>query len=150
MDAGRALRGPCTRSLVAVFLDTNVVVYAYDRNEPVKRELARAVLANDDELWVSTQVMTEFYWVVTRRLTHPLPEAQAAEVVAGLVQLSVVAATAALVTSAIELSRRRQLQLWDALIVRAAQAAGCERLLSEDFQNGARFDNVHVENPFAG
>lgn len=137
--------------MVAVFLDTNVVVYAYDRDEPAKREVARAILAaDDDELWVSTQVLTEFYWVVTRRLASPLAEAQAAEVVDGLVQLFVVGATAALVTSAIGLSRGRQLPLWDALIVRAAQAGGCERVLSEDFQDGARFDDLRVENPFAG
>ena len=37
---------------------------------------------------------------------------------------------------------------WDALIVGAAQASGCQILLSEDFQEGQTFDAVRVVNPF--
>jgi len=36
----------------------------------------------------------------------------------------------------------------DALIVEAARARGCERLLSEDLQHGQVFGTVRVENPF--
>jgi predicted nucleic acid-binding protein len=145
-----ALRGSRPRFVVTAFLDTNVVVYAYDRDEPGKRERARAILAEEaDELCLSTQVLAEFYWVATRRLSRPLTEAEAAGVVDELAKLRVIATAPALVTSGIELSRRRQLLLWDALIVRAAHLGGCERLISEDFQHGARFDGLSVENPFA-
>jgi predicted nucleic acid-binding protein len=131
-------------------VDTNVVVYAYDRDEPAKRDIARAILADDaEELCVSTQVLAEFYWVSTRRLARPLDEAQAAEVVDALTQLRIVGADLSLVRSAVELSRTRRLSLWDALIVRAAQIGGCERLLSEDLQHGVQFDGLRVENPFA-
>jgi len=36
----------------------------------------------------------------------------------------------------------------DALIVSAAQVAGCSNLLSEDLQAGQRFGEVRVVNPF--
>jgi len=97
---------------------------------------------------VSTQVLAEFYWVATRRLARPLTEAEAAEVVRALAELTVIGADLDLVNSGIALARERQVALWDALIVRAAQAAGCDRLLSEDLQDGAVFGNVRVENPF--
>lgn len=41
-----------------------------------------------------------------------------------------------------------QLPLWDALIVRAAQAAGCSTLYSEDFQDGKVIDGLRIVNPF--
>jgi predicted nucleic acid-binding protein len=150
VDARGGLRESRARPVVAAFLDTNVLVYAYDRDEPDKRERARAILAGDaDELCLSTQVLAEFYWVATRRLARPLTGAQAAEVVDVLAELRVTATVTAIVTSAIELSRTRQLSLWDAMIVRAAQVGACTRLISEGFQPGARFDDVRVENPFA-
>lgn len=144
-----ALRGAPERA-IAAFLDTNIVVYAYDRDEPAKRNVARAILAEASEpLFVSTQVLAEFYWVATRRLTRALSDAEAADVVHALAELAVVGADAELVKSAIALARERQLAFWDAQIVRAAQLAGCDRLLSEDLQDGARFEEVRIENPFA-
>lgn len=131
------------------FLDTNVVVYAYDRQETAKREIARRVLRSaPGGLVVSTQVLAEFFWTATRNIARPIPAEQAARVVAGLSRLRVVGADAAFVTSAIDLGARHQLALWDALIVRAAQVAGCDRLLTEDLHDGARYGDVVVENPF--
>lgn len=136
---------------MTAFLDTNVAVYAYDRDEPAKREVARGILENRNEpLVVSTQVLAEFYWVATRRLTRPLTEAEAADVVYALAELTVIGADAELVRSGISLARERQIASWDALIVRAAQVGGCDRLLSEDLQDGTGFDGVRVENPFTG
>jgi len=149
MDARGALRRPRAESGIAVFLDTNVAVYAYDRDEPAKREIARSIIADDSEpLFVSTQVLAEFYWVATRRLARPLTEAEAAEVVRALAELTVIGADVDLVNSAIAVAREPQIALWDALIVRAAQAAGCDRLLSEDLHDGAVFGNLRGENPF--
>jgi predicted nucleic acid-binding protein len=54
-----------------------------------------------------------------------------------------------MVFRAISRSRRHTLSLWDALIVEAALARGCTRLLSEDLQDGRRFGGLVVENPFA-
>ena len=41
-----------------------------------------------------------------------------------------------------------QLSYWDGLIVAAAELAGCNWLLSEDFQTGRKFGSVTVVNPF--
>jgi predicted nucleic acid-binding protein len=127
-----------------------VVVYAYDRDEPDKRAVARAVLSGTSaELTISTQVLLEFYWTSTRKLRRPMAADQASEVVESLRQLTVVGADDELVCAAIALARERQLALWDALIVRAAQRGGCDRLLTEDLQDGARFGELTVENPFS-
>ena len=62
--------------------------------------------------------------------------------------LEVVEVSAALVLAAIDLHRLHTLSFWDALVVRAAEQAGCEILYSEDLQDGRRFGKLQVVNPF--
>ncbi len=135
-----------------VFLDTNVLVYAYDRADPVRRELARAALTRQpaSDLVISGQVLGEFFTVVTRRLAHPLDVPTAQRAVESLSALKVVPIDAGVVWRGIEVSMAAQLSYWDGLIVAAAQVAGCDRILTEDLNAGARLGAVVVENPFAG
>lgn len=130
------------------FVDTNVLVYAEDGADGVKRDAARRLLEAEADLVVSTQVLLEYYFVVTRRLAQPLSQRDAGARVAALAGLSVVPADAELVLQAVETARAEHLSIWDAMIVRAAVAGHCERLLSEDFQSGRLYDGVLVENPF--
>lgn len=131
------------------FLDTDVVVYAYDRAHREKQAVAIAILEGEERLTVSTQVLLETYWVLTRRLAEPLGEEAASEVIDALARLPVVNTDAALVQRAIRLSRRHHLALWDAMIIEAARDAGCRRVLSEDLQPGLDLEGVVVENPFS-
>ena len=43
---------------------------------------------------------------------------------------------------------RHRLSYWDAAILEAARALGCEVVLSEDLTHGRSYDGVRVENPF--
>ena len=115
-----------------------------------KRERARRVLADADprDLAVSSQVLAEFYDVVTRKLATPMSEREAGAAVGELAKLFVVSVDAALVQSATELSREARLSLWDAMIVEAAVLSGCPRILTEDLADGASIRGVAVENPF--
>ena len=63
--------------------------------------------------------------------------------------LPVVAVDASLVAAAITGSREWRVSIWDALILRAAEVAGCRRVLSEDLADGGTYGSVVVENPFA-
>lgn len=97
---------------------------------------------------LSTQVLTEFYVTATRKLAVPLTHEEAAVAVDRLARFEVVGHDASLVQGAIQLRTNVAISLWDALIVRAAAAAGCERLLTEDLNAGQRIAGVLVENPF--
>jgi predicted nucleic acid-binding protein len=134
----------------ASFVDTNVWVYAVDDAEPVKRAIARVVLnpAAAATLVVSAQVLGEFYYTVTRTLARRLTSEAAGAMVERMRQLRVVSIDVDIVAAAIAGSRAWQLSYWDALIVAAAQAAGCTRLLTEDLADGAVYGTVRVENPF--
>lgn len=130
------------------FLDTNVVVYAFDAADPGKQARALAILESGDRLVVSTQVLLETWWVLTRRLAEPLDEDRASQVVGTLAELPVVHTDPELVLRAIATSRRYRLAVWDALILEAARSGGCRRILSEDLQDGFTLDTVTVSDPF--
>jgi predicted nucleic acid-binding protein len=53
-----------------------------------------------------------------------------------------------LIERAWQVEDRYRINWWDALIVAAAQAAGCAYLLSEDLQDGQQFGEVAVVDPF--
>jgi predicted nucleic acid-binding protein len=133
-----------------VFVDSNVWIYAVDADEPVKQARARAVLdpSTSDALVTSAQVLGEFYVTVTLKLARPVAGDIAARMVDRMAQLPVVSIDADAVQAAITGSRSWKLSYWDALIVVAAQLAGCNRLLTEDLVAGSTYGSVRVENPF--
>lgn len=137
---------------MTTFVDTNVLVYAHDLSETVRRPVAQALL---DELWrdragaVSTQVLSEFYVVATRKFDPPMSRPAARELVAAYGAWPVVQVDLALILAASTLEERHTLSFWDALIVEAASRAGARRLVSEDLQAGRPIRGVVVENPFA-
>lgn len=133
---------------MSLFVDTNVVAYAFDRADPTKQRVAIELLEGGERLVLSTQVLLETWWVLTRRLAEPLEEDRASEIIDRLCELPVVSTDPQLVKQAIDTGRRFDIAIWDALIIEAARAAGCRRVLSEDLHTGQDFNGVTVENPF--
>jgi predicted nucleic acid-binding protein len=78
----------------------------------------------------------------------PLDEDHASKIIDELCALPVVSTDPELVRRAIETSRRFTVAVWDALIIEAARASGCRRVLSEDLNSGQDFEGVVVSNPF--
>ena len=136
-----------------VFLDTNVLVYAHDRGEPVKGSLAVALLGRlflAGTPAVSIQVFSEFYQTVTRKLSAPLSHQEAADELRRFRQLTrVVSLDWAVLERAVGTIQIHSLSLWDAQIHAAAKEAGSLFILSEDFQHRRVLDGVIYLNPFA-
>jgi predicted nucleic acid-binding protein len=133
-----------------VFLDTNVLIYADDLDAGDRRARAREVLGQvmgQGNGVLSTQVLQEYFSVATRKLgIDPVAARRRVELLA---TLDVVQVDVPMILSAVDLLRLHAVPFWDALIVRAAQGAGCRTLLTEDLQHGQVFENVRVEDPFA-
>jgi predicted nucleic acid-binding protein len=139
--------------MTADFVDTNVLVYAYDEDEPAKRARATALLrelGQRTEIVLSTQVLQEFYVVVTRKLARPLSEPDALEALRAWSKVPVVAIDVSLILDAASSSQSSKISFWDALVLEAAASRRCDRVLSEDLQEGFTHKGVRVENPFAG
>jgi predicted nucleic acid-binding protein len=134
-----------------VFLDTNFLVYMYDRDEADKRATAIMLLKSLAPEWqpvLSTQVLQELYVVLTRKLARCLPQEQATEAIVRWSKLQVVHIDVPLILAATATSQKHRLSFWDSLIFHSAAKAGCTRLLSEDLQHGFELSGVTVENPF--
>jgi predicted nucleic acid-binding protein len=54
------------------------------------------------------------------------------------------------VLAATETCRRFRISYWDAAVIEAARASGCDLVLSEDLDEGTDYDGVRVDNPFRG
>jgi predicted nucleic acid-binding protein len=133
------------------FVDTNVFVYARDAGESAKQARAAAWI---EHLWqtrlgrISYQVLQEYYQVVTQRLTPGLHPESARHDVRDLLAWQPVTVDAAVLEKAWTVQDRYSCSWWDALIIGAAQRAGCEFLLTEDLQPGQDLGGLQVVNPF--
>lgn len=131
------------------FVDTNVWVYGLDARDPVKQRLALAAIsAEPGGIVVSPQVMSELYVTLVRLGEQRMDPLRARVAVDALRRFSVTPLESEHVMAAIELQRTHVMSYWDALILASAQAAGCERVLTEDLQHGSVIGGVRVENPF--
>jgi predicted nucleic acid-binding protein len=136
---------------VAVFVDTNVLVYARDAGERTKQPKAEAWL---NHLWrtrsgrLSYQVLSEYYVTVTGKLDPGLPPEEARADVRNLLAWRPIVIDEAVFEEAWALQDRHSVSHWDALILAAAGAARCDRVLSEDLSDGQTYGVVTVVNPF--
>lgn len=134
------------------FVDTNVLLYAYDPSAGERHAKARELvgrLGRERRGALSVQVLQEFYVNATRKIAVPLPPERA---LARLQVLSRWQAHSPLPTdvlAACEIAARHRLSLWDAMIVRSASVLGCSVLWTEDLNPGQRIADVEITNPFA-
>ena len=134
-----------------VFVDTNVLVYARDASDLEKQAMAASWI---EHLWtsaggrLSVQVLQEYYVTTTRKLDPGLPAEEARQDVRDLAAWRPIRIDEGIVEAAWRIEDRYELSFWDSLIVGAAQAAGCEALLTEDLQHGLEIDGLHVADPF--
>jgi predicted nucleic acid-binding protein len=132
------------------FVDSNILIYAHDRDAGSRRDRARSVC---EQLWrdrsgcLSVQVLQEFYVTVTRKLRTPVGRAQARELVRAYGSWVVSPTTPETVLRATELSEAAEIAFWDALIVAAAEQSGADTLYSEDLNDGQVIAGVRVVNP---
>ena len=136
---------------VKAFVDTNVLVYAYDRGAGIRHEKALKLV---EQLWrnghgmLSTQVLQEFYVNVRRKAERPIPIDQARSLISDYLAWDPIVNDGAVILDAIDLEKRFQLSFWDSLIVAAAWKGGASVIYSEDFNHGQKFGSLEVRNPF--
>lgn len=134
-----------------IFVDTNIFIYARDPNDAAKQARAAEWIANrwrDRTGRTSVQVLSEYYYNVTRKLTPKVASADAWDDVEALFEWRPHPIDAALMDRARDIEQRWRLSWRDSMIVAAAQVQGCAILLTEDLQDGSVFGGVTVRNPF--
>jgi predicted nucleic acid-binding protein len=133
------------------FVDTNLLVYAYDSSAGKKWKTSLEVLSL---LWthrtgvISTQVIQELFVSLTQKVKNPIRPEMAKEIISDLVQWPLVVNDGKNILRAIDLQIKYHLSFWDSLILQAAITSKSEFLLSEDFQDGRVIESVTIVNPF--
>jgi predicted nucleic acid-binding protein len=127
------------------FFDTNILIYAFAAGD---RRSARAEALMADGGVIGVQVLNEFTNVARRKLGWDWAQVDAALAVISELVGPVRPLTTDIHARAVKLARDNTLSFYDALVVAAADAAGCRVLLTEDLQHGRKFGGLTVENPF--
>lgn len=135
-----------------VFVDSNVFIYAHDRDAGDRQKQAAEWLA---KLWqnrtgrLSTQVMQEFYVNITQKIKKPLSRAAAREILRNYTPWVHNPLTPVTVLRASEISETWKLSFWDSMIIAAAEQEGAGELLTEDLNHGQVIAGVKIVDPFA-
>jgi len=132
------------------FVDSNVFVYAIDKNATAKQKKARCIVADAfaarATYRISSQVLAEFSSVALRKLGISTP--LLLSLLSEMGKISYVAIDNALVSRAVEIQGVYGIQYYDAQIVAAAERLGCDRILTEDLSDGQLYCGIMAVNPF--
>jgi predicted nucleic acid-binding protein len=130
------------------FLDTNVLVYAYDVASPKKQEIAQALIlrAVNGEFIASTQVVAEFASTLLHKVSARSEEVKS--ILDTLAPIKLVSPDNGIIRRAVEAREAYGLHFYDGMIVAAAERGGCARIWSEDLNPGQKYFGMLVENPF--
>jgi predicted nucleic acid-binding protein len=136
-------------------VDTNVLLYSVDRNEPAKQLIAQQLLKQlrsaTEPTLLLWQVLGEIAqqlrrWRDQGRLTS-VEFSQHIQAFRHLFPLTL--PTAEVFDSSLNLAERFSLSHWDSMILGACQAAGATRLYTEDMGAPRKIGEIELINPFA-
>jgi predicted nucleic acid-binding protein len=132
-------------------LDANVLVYAADgcAGHRHARALHILVSAARRDCVLTLQALGEFFHTAARKRIAPRHDA-AAQVRDLLAIFRTAAADVEAFRTPLEWAEHGTRSFWDGVLLATVARAGCDFLLSEDMQDGARFGGVIVLDPFVG
>jgi len=130
-----------------VFLDTNILVYAYSNTELDKQSIARKLIVECDS-YVSTQVLQELTNTLTKKFHNSWEDAQNAVLEScknNLLHINEVGT----IVNACDIALKYHFSFYNSLIIAPALESGCSTLYSEDMHNGQFIeDRLKIVNPF--
>jgi predicted nucleic acid-binding protein len=132
-----------------VFLDTNILVYAFDQTAPSKRDIVRTLIRGESDWVISWQVVQEFCSVALHKFASPLRDDDLRDTLDFiLLPHCRVMPTADLYRQAVAIHSQTRYRFYDSLIVASALVSGVRMLYSEDLQHGREIGGLRIENPF--
>jgi len=130
-------------------LDTNILVYAIDRDAGEKHSIAMRLIdhAMLKNCVLTVQALAEFYSATTRK------KSAKHEYITSLIEawtevFPVIGTNGHVLSRALKAVHEHMLSFWDAMIWAAAKEGGCTHLYSEDFQDGQKIGGILILNPF--
>jgi predicted nucleic acid-binding protein len=134
-----------------VFVDTNIIVYAYDVSSGEKHSKALEIMKalwNNGSGMTSTQVLQELFVTVTKKLARPLDVITAKEIVRDLLTWKTIVVDGEMILDAIDIHTQYQYSFWDSVIIASAIEGGAATLFSEDLADRQNIRGITILNPF--
>ncbi|NJD54957.1 MAG: PIN domain-containing protein [Nitrospirae bacterium] len=134
-----------------VFVDTHIIVYAYDVSAGKKHDMAVELM---EDLWssgrgvISTQVLQELFVTITKKLGKPLDIVTAKEIVKDLLKWKTIIVDGDIILEAIDSQKEYGYSFWDSVIIASALEGGAATLLSEDLSDRRQVKGITIRNPF--
>jgi predicted nucleic acid-binding protein len=135
-----------------VFVDTNILVYAYDISAGEKHARAAAIIR---DLWksgrgiISTQVLQEFFVTVTKKIAKPLDSSAAKQILKDYLAWKTIVVNGGLILEAVDILIEHRYSFWDSVIIVSAIEGGAGILLSEDLSDRQKIKTLAIKNPFS-
>jgi predicted nucleic acid-binding protein len=135
-----------------VFLDTNILVYQFDRSAPAKQRRAEEIIKQcitEENAVISSQVVQEFMNVALKKFAAPLSVEDLEAVTSSILEpFCAHFPTFEFYERTLKLFASNSISFYDALIIQAAIDLDCNLLYSEDLQDGRKFGVLRIKNPF--
>jgi predicted nucleic acid-binding protein len=131
-----------------VFIDSNVVIYAYSSTEKSKQQIAGKIIRENYTV-ISTQVLQEISNILARK--YQFDYASIKETLRECIYSNneVYINREQSILNACDVAERYQFSFYDSLIISAAIESHCSILYSEDLQHNQTIDNIlTIINPF--
>ncbi len=136
-------------------IDSNIIVYAFDKSEKDKHENARVLLYScldkKERFFISFQNISEFYSAVTTKIEKPLQLEEARRICKLIIEfagfIKIAPSTNAMI-NAMELNEKSKIPYWDALIVSTMLENNVLTIYTENVKHFERVPALKVINPF--
>ncbi|MFA6403074.1 MAG: PIN domain-containing protein [Salinivirgaceae bacterium] len=130
-----------------IFLDTNILVYAYSKTELEKQAIARKLIS-ECNTFVSTQVLQELTNTLTKKFHNSWHQAQDT-VHEACKNNQLYVNESETILKACTIADKYKYSFYDSLIISAALSCGCAVLYTEDLHDGLMVENkLKIINPF--
>jgi len=133
-----------------IFLDTNIIVYAFDKEDARKNITAKELLDNfytENDYLISTQVMQEFCNVAYNKMKPALTGDEIKNFVSSFSEDKIYIIEKETIKKAIYIKEKFRYSFWDSLIIASALLSSCNKLYSEDMTDGQIIENLTIMNP---
>lgn len=137
------------------FIDTSILVYAYNNSDMIKHEAIKSyikeILSHGERPIISLQVLLEFYNVITRKISNPIKQEDAAKIVGNFFDADdwiKLGYSNLAVSRAITYAAKAKLVVWDVLIAETMREHGIYKIITENERDFKKIKDLEVINPF--
>jgi len=133
-------------------VDSNILVYAYDKTEAKKYEIAKELVKErwyNDDAALSIQNLVEFYSTITSKIKNPLEIEKAKQIVLDYIEgFEIIKYDEKTVIEAINNQAIYGISFWDALIVATMEENSIDTIITENEKDFKKISWVKIINPF--